>query len=53
MRYEIQKFGNYQPCRIFVESTLVVKLTMSSVKTQAANFRDKIGVNQHDKVVRK
>ena len=53
MRCEIQECGNYQPCRIFIENTLTVEITMNSVKTQAAIFRDGFGINQHDKVLRK
>ena len=52
MRCEIQECGNYQPCRIFVKNILAVEITMSSVKTQAAIFRDGFGVNQHNKVLR-
>ena len=48
-----KKCGKYQPCRMFVENTLAVEITMSSVKTQAAIFKDKFGVNQHDKALRK
>ena len=51
LRCEIQDCGHYQPCRIFTENTLAVEITMSSVKTQAAIFRAKFGVNQHDKVL--
>ena len=50
---EIQESGRYQPCRVFIKHTLAVEMTMSSVKTQAVIFRDKFGVNQHDKVLRK
>ena len=53
MRCKIQECGNYQPCRIFIKSTLSVEITMSSVKTQAAIFGSKFGVNQHNKVTRK
>ena len=53
MRCEIQECGKYRPCRIFIESTLGEEITMSSVKTQAAIFRAKFGVNHHDKVLRK
>ena len=53
MRCEIQECGSYQPCRIFIKNTLAVEITMSSAKTQAAIFRDKFGVNQHDKVLHK
>ena len=38
---------------MFIENTLAVEITMSAVKTQAVIFRDKFGVNQHDKVLRK
>ena len=51
MRSEIQECGKYQPCRMFIENTLAVEITMSAVKTQAAIFREKFGVNQHDKVL--
>ena len=53
MGCEIQESGRYQPCRVFIKHTLAVEMTMSSVKTQAVIFRDKFGVNQHDKVLRK
>ena len=53
MRCEIQECGKYQPCRMFIENTLAVEITMSAVKLQAVIFRDKFGVNQHDKVLRK
>ena len=53
MRCEIQQYGKYQPCRMFIENTLAVEITMSAVKTQAAIFKSKFGVNQHDKVLRK
>ena len=53
MRCEIQECGSYQPCRIFIKNTLAVEITMSSAKTQAAIFRDKFEVNQHDKVLHK
>ena len=53
MRFEIQECGKYQPCRIFIKNTLAVEITMSSVKTKAAIFKSKFGVNKHDKVLRK
>ena len=36
-----------------IENTLAVEITMSAVKTQAAIFKSKFRVNQHDKVLRK
>ena len=53
MRCKLQKCDKYQPCRMFVENTLAVEITMSSVNRQAAIFKNKFGVNQHDKVLRK
>ena len=53
MRCEIQARGKYQPCRMFIEKTLAVEITMSTVKTQAAIFKNKFGVNQRNKVLRK
>ena len=53
MRCEIQERSKYQPCRIFINNTLAVEITISSVKTQADIFKDKFGVKQHDKVLRK
>ena len=53
MRCETQECGKYQPFRIFINNTLAVEITMSSIKTQAAIFREKFGVNQHDKELRK
>ena len=47
MGCEIQECGKYQPRRIFIENTLAVEITMSSVKTQAAIFRDGFGVKQN------
>ena len=32
---------------------MAVEITMSAAKTQAAIFKSKFGVNQHDKVLRK
>ena len=45
--------GKYQPCRKFIENKLTVEITMSSVKTQAATFGTKFGVNEHGKALRK
>ena len=53
MRCELQIFGKYQPCRMFIENTLAVEITMGAVKTEAATFKSKFGVNKHDKVLRK
>ena len=53
MRCEIQECGKYQPSRIFIKNTLAVEITISAIKTQAVVFREKFGVNQHDKVSRK
>ena len=53
MRCELQECGKFQPCRKFIENTLAAEITMSAVKTQAVIFRDKFGVKQHDKVLRK
>ena len=53
MRCEVEQCGKYQPCRIFVKNTLAVEITMGAVKTQAATFRKKFRVDQHDKVLRK
>ena len=51
MRCEIRECGKYQPCRILIENTLAIEITVSAVKMQAAIFREKFGVNQHDKVL--
>ena len=53
MRSEIQECGKYQPCKMFIENTSAVQITISTVKTQAAIFKSKFGVNQLDKVLRK
>ena len=53
MRCELQICGKYQPCRMFIENTLAVEITMGAVKTEAATFKSKFGVNKHDKVLRK
>ena len=53
MSCEIKEYGKYQPCRIFIKNNLALEIPMSVVKTQGAIFREKFGVNQHDKVLRK
>ena len=53
MRCEIQECGKYQPFRMFIENTLAVEITMSAAKKQAAIFKSKFGVNQHDKILQK
>ena len=55
MRCEIQGCGKYQPCRMFIKNRMfiAVEITMSPIKTEAAIFKSKFGVNQHDKVLRK
>ena len=39
--------------KMFIENSVAVDITMSSVKTKAAIFRSKFGVNQRDIVLRK
>ena len=51
MRCKIQECGNYQPCRMFIENTAAVEITMSAIEAKAVIFRDKFGVKQHDKVL--
>ena len=34
---------------MFIENTLAAEITMCAVKTRAVIFRDKFGVNQHEK----
>ena len=53
MRSKIQQCGKYQPCRMFIKNTLAVEIIMSAVKMQGAIFREKFGVNRHDKVLHK
>ena len=53
MRCDIRDCGNYQPCKMFIENSVAVDIAMSSVKTKAAIFRSKFGVNQRDIVLRK
>ena len=38
---------------MFIKNTSAVEITISTVKTQAAIFKSKFGVNQLDKVLRK
>ena len=52
-QYYSDKCGKYQPCRMVIENSLAVEITMIAVKTQAAIFKTKFGVDQHDKVLRK
>ena len=53
MRCKIQECGKYQPFRIFIENAPAMDKTMTSVKTQAANFKSKFRVKQHEKVLHK
>ena len=53
MRCKIQECVKHQPCRMLIENTLEVEITMSAVKTQTAILKSKFWVNQHDKVLRK
>ena len=53
IRCEIQECGKCQPCRMIIENTLAVEITASAVKSQAAIFKNKFGVKEHDKVLRK
>ena len=53
MRCEIQECGNYQPCRVFIQNILAVKLTMTAIKIQATIFKAKFRVNQHDIIWRR
>ena len=53
MRCEIPEYGNYQPCRVFIQNILAAELTMAAKKTQAAIFKAKFGVNQHNIVLRR
>ena len=43
---EKQKCGKYQPCRFLLKILWQYKITISSVKTQAAIFRDKFGLSK-------
>ena len=38
MRSQIQKCGKYEPCRMVIENTLAVEITIIAVKIQAAIF---------------
>ena len=49
----MQESAKYQPCRMFIENTLTIEITINAVKTQTAIFKSKFRVNQHDKVLRK
>ena len=49
----MQECVQYHPCRMFIENTLAVEITMSAVKTRATIFKSKFGIKQHDKVLRK
>ena len=53
MRCKIQECHKYQLCRMFIENTIAVEITMSAVKTQSVIFRAKFGVKKHDKVLLK
>ena len=53
MRCEIQDCGKYQPCRMFIENTVAVEITISAVKAQAVIFKSKFGIKWHDKVLHK
>ena len=32
VRCKIQEYGQYQPCRMFIENTIAIEITMSAVK---------------------
>ena len=49
----MQECGKYQPRIMFIENTAIAEITMSSIKTEAAIFKAKFRVKQHDKVLRK
>ena len=49
MKCEIQECGKYQPCRMFIENTLAVEITMSAVKTQAAILKVNLELNNMTK----
>ena len=49
-QYYSDKCGKYQPCRMFIENSLAVEITMRAVKTQAAVFKNKFVVDQHDNI---
>ena len=53
IRCKIQECGKHQPCRMFIENTLAVKIIMSAVKTKADIYKERFGIKQHDKVLRK
>ena len=38
---------------MFIENASAVDITMSSVKTQAAIFKSRFGVKEHEKVLRR
>ena len=38
---------------MFIENTLAVKIIMSAVKTKADIYKERFGIKQHDKVLRK
>ena len=44
---------NINIAEFLLKNTLAVEITVSSVKTQAAIFKSKLGVNQHDKGLHK
>ena len=49
IRCEIQEYGSYQPCRVFIQNILAVQLTMTA-KNTSSYFKTKFGVNQHDSI---
>ena len=53
MRCEIQDCGKCQPCRMFIENTVAVEITISAGKAQAVIFNSKFGIKWHDKVLHK
>ena len=42
MRCEIQEYGNYQPCRVFIQNILAVQLTMTAKKNTSSYLQGTI-----------
>ena len=50
-RQDLQNYGNYQPCRIFLKEILAMQIIMYCKSTTVVNFRTKLGFRQHDPIM--
>ena len=52
-RNEIQDCDDYQPCRVFLEEELVMKILIDTRTTAVVKAKAKFGINQHHPILTK